>query len=327
MPGNSSAMPARKSKWKLVVGVSIIVALACAPAYLSLYSLRVLTTICMFGAFTQSINIMAGFIGYPAFGNVVFFGVGAYGTAVAIVRFNMHPVVGFFIGLLACVAVVLLIGPPLLRLRGHYFAIATLGLNEAIKAVVANLTDLTGGGMGLSLPIPTVSVQTSAALYFWLLFALALAGVWLAALMRRTRFGYACRAILANEEGADSLGINSTFYKTSAWLISALLAGAAGSIYAQWVGYIEPPAVFDMTIAVKGFVMFLVGGAGTVLGPMIGAALVEIATTLTWSHLLAFHLGVLGIIIMAAAVLIPRRIPQRFIAYVLRASALAPKKA
>ncbi len=321
--------PVRLSRpgWKPALAIGVLLVLACAPIFLGIYSLRVLTTIFMYAAFTQSINIMAGFIGYPAFGNVVFFGLGAYGAAVAIVQFHLPPIVGLVCGVAACAAVVLVIGPPLLRLRGHYFAIATLGLNEAIKAVVANLTDLTGGGMGLSLPIPSMSVAGTASLYYWLFLALALAGLAIAALMRRTRFGYACRAVLANEEAAQSLGINTTLYKTAAWLISAALAGMAGGIYAQWVGYIEPPAVFDMTIAVKGFVMFLIGGAGTVLGPLIGAALVEIATTLTWSYLLAFHLGVLGIIIMAAAVLIPRRIPQQFAQYLWRASALAPKKA
>jgi len=322
-----SASILARAGWKAGAAAIVTIALAAAPAFLGIYSLRVMATVFMYAAFTQSINIMAGFIGYPAFGNVVFFGLGAYGTAVAIVQFHLPPVLGLICGVLACAVVVLMIGPPLLRLRGHYFAIATLGLNEAIKAVVSNLTALTGGGMGLSLPMPSMSIGASASLYYWLFLGLALAGVAVAALLRRTRFGYACRAVLANEEAAQSLGIDTTFYKTAAWLISATLAGLAGGIYAQWVGYIEPPAVFDMTIAVKGFVMFLIGGAGTVLGPLIGAALVEIATTLTWSHLLAFHLGVLGIIIMAAAVLIPRRLPQQAAAYLWRASGLAPKKA
>src|SRR5437763_1716129 len=123
-------------------------------------------------------------------------------------------------------------------------------------------------------------------------------------MMRSTRFGYACRAILANEEGAESLGINATLYKTSAWLISALLTGMAGGLYAQWVGYIDPPAVFDMTLAVKGFVMFLIGGPGTIAGPVLGAATVELASNLAWSHLLKFHLAVLGLLIMGAALLI-----------------------
>jgi len=155
--------------------------------------------------------------------------------------------------------------------------------------------------------------------------ALAFAGIAVAALMRSARFGFACRAILANEEGAESLGINTTFYKTAAWLVSAIIAGIAGGLYALWVGYIDPPSVFDMTIAVKAFVMFLIGGAGTVLGPLIGAVLVELASNLTWSHLLQYHLAVLGIIIMTAAILIPKRIPQRMMSRVLRT--IAPLRA
>jgi branched-chain amino acid transport system permease protein len=155
---------------------------------------------------------------------------------------------------------------------------------------------------------------------------LTVAAILVALLMRTTPFGYACRAILANEEGAESLGINTTFYKTAAWLVSALIAGLAGGIYALWVGYIDTPSVFDMTIAVKGFVMFLIGGGGTVLGPLIGAVLVELATNLTWSHLLKYHLAVLGIIIMTAAVLIPRRIPQRAMEGLLQTLALKRTK-
>jgi branched-chain amino acid transport system permease protein len=280
----------------------------------------------MFAAFTQSINIMAGFLGYPAFGNVVFFGLGAYGTAVAIAKFQWPHVAALAAGLAVCAGLVLIVGPPILRLRGHYFAIATLGLNETMKAIVVNLTGLTGGGMGLSLPVPSETVEVSARNFYWMFLTLAFAGVLIAALMRMTRFGYACRAILANEEGAESMGINTTFYKTAAWLISALIAGLAGGIYALWVGYIDTPSVFDMTIAVKGFVMLLMGGAGTVLGPFIGATLVELAANLTWSHLLKYHLGLLGIIIMTAAVLIPKKIPQRVWERVLRALALKPAK-
>jgi branched-chain amino acid transport system permease protein len=142
-------------------------------------------------------------------------------------------------------------------------------------------------------------------------FGVALMATLVALFLRRTRFGYACRAILANEEGAESMGINTTFYKTAAWLVSAAIAGVAGGLYALWVGYIDPPSVFDMTIAVKGFVMFLIGGPGTVLGPVVGAFLVELAANLSWSYLLKYHLAILGIVIMAVAVLIPRQIPQR----------------
>lgn len=308
---------------KLMLVAAVFAALAAtAPAFVGLYWLRILASICMFVVIAQSINVIAGFVGYPAFGNVVFFGLGAYGTATAIVKFQWPSAAALAVGLVVCAVVVLIVGPPVLRLRGHYFAIATLGLNETMKAVVVNLTDLTGGGMGISLPIPRETVEVSGRHFYWMFLSLAFAGIVISALMRTTRFGYACRAILANEEGAESLGINTTFYKTAAWLISALMAGLTGGIYALWIGYIDTPSVFDITISVKGFVMFLIGGAGTVLGPLIGAVLVELATNLTWSHLLKYHLAVLGIIIMSAAVLIPRRIPQRLIERLLRALAV-----
>ena len=299
--------------------VLVAAAVACvgtaiaAPAFVDLYWIRILTSICMFVAVAQSINIMAGFLGYPAFGNVVFFGLGAYGTAVATVRLQWPPTAALGVGLAACAVLVLIVGPPILRLRGHYFAIATLGLNETMKSIVSNLTGLTGGGLGLSLPLPSEPLEVSARSFYWMFLGLAFGATLVALVLRETRFGYACRAILANEEGAESMGINTMFFKTAAWLVSAMIAGLAGGFYALWVGYIDAPSVFDMTIAVKGFVMFLIGGAGTVLGPAFGALLVELAANLSWSHLLKYHLGILGIVIMAAAVLIPKRIPQRML--------------
>jgi branched-chain amino acid transport system permease protein len=289
-----------------LVAVAITLAvLIWLPFVLNLYWTRVLADIFVFAVMAQSVNIIAGFVGYPAFGNVVFFGLGAYGMGVMTVHFQMSPAAGMLAALLVCSTVVVLIGPPLLRLRGHYFAIATLGLNEVIKSVTTNLTDLTGGAQGLSFPQPGLSYEQNAVRFYLMFLALAVLGTVVTLALQLTRFGYACRAIRANEEGAESTGIDATYYKTAAWLISALLAGAAGALYAKWLGYIEPPAVFDMTISVKAFVMFLLGGAGTIFGPVIGAALVELSTTLSWSYLLQFHLAVLGIIIMGAAILMP----------------------
>ena len=288
-----------------LAGVAAVAALYGLPAVLSLYWIRVLANVLMFAAIAQGLNIIVGFVGYPAFGNVVFFGLGAYGVGIAMVKLQAPFVVGLAIGLGVSAAAVVLIGPPLLRLRGHYFAIATLGLNEATRAVVENLTGLTGGGMGLSVPLPAGSIAETGAFFYRAFLGLVALGVVITALLKRMRFGYACRAIRANEEGAESLGIATTRYKTAAWLVSALLTATAGAFYAHWMSYIEPRVVFDMTIAVRSFVMFLIGGAGTVLGPVAGAFVVEILTTLTWSNLLQFHLAVLGGIIMLVVLLMP----------------------
>jgi branched-chain amino acid transport system permease protein len=322
--GQEGGLSARKGSAQgrmlfLVLAVGVCAALAAtAPSFLSQYWIRILSSICMFAAVAQSINIITGFVGYPAFGNVVFFGLGAYGTAVLVTQYHWPSMVALGAGALLCAVLVLIVGPPVLRLRGHYFAIATLGLNETMKAITVNLTGLTGGGMGLSLPIPGENVAISARNFYWMFLALAFLSIAVAIIIRSTRFGYACRAILANEEGADSLGINTTYYKTAAWLVSAVIAGIAGGLYALWIGYIDAPSVFDMTIAVKGFVMFLIGGPGTILGPLVGAVLVELAANLTWSNLLQYHLAVLGLIIMAAAILMPKRVPQQIVGRFLR---------
>lgn len=288
----------------LAVAAILILALLLAPALLSLYGLRLLTGVLMLAVVAQGINAMAGFVGYPAFGNVVFFGVGAYGTALAVTSGHSLPVALAFGALLAGL-LALAIGPVLLRLRGHYFAIATLGLNEVVSALVANATSVTGGSIGVSLPLTGSTPAELGRFIYFSFVALFAASILFGVFLRDSRFGYGCRAIRANEEAADATGVPTLFVKSGTWVLSALLTSVAGGLYARWLGFIEPSQVFDMTISVKAFVMFLLGGAGTVFGPLIGAALIETATTLAWSHLLKLHLMVLGITIMAVVLLLP----------------------
>jgi branched-chain amino acid transport system permease protein len=285
--------------------VLALVLLAAGPAFLNAYWIRVLSNVFMFAVLAQGINVMAGYTGYPAFGNVVFFGVGGYVTAIAMVKLKLPFAAGVLAGTLVCPLLVVLIGIPLLRLKGHYFAIATLGLNEAIREVAANTSALTGGGMGLSLPLPTGGPAASALLFYYLLLGAMLLSGWATWEFSRRRLGVGCCAIRDNELKAEAMGLHTTRYKTAAWMISAAMTGAVGSINAYWLTYIDPPGVFDMAIAVKSFVIFLLGGPGTVLGPVIGAFFVELLATLTWSKLLNWHLGAMGLLIMLVILLFP----------------------
>lgn len=284
--------------------VAAVLLLCALPVLAGAYWLRVLSTVFMYAVIAQGINLMAGFTGYPAFGNVVFFGLGGYATGVLMVKLQLSFAAAAACGTLLCPLLALAVGPPLLRLKGHYFAIATLGLNEAVKEVVANATPLTGGGMGLSLPIPGGGPAANAIMFYWMFLGLMLAGVWITWEFGR-RLGMACRAIRDDETKAESAGIHTTRCKTVAWMISAALTGAAGCISAYWLTYIDAPSTFDMAIAVKAFVIFLLGGAATVLGPVIAAFLVELLATLTWSKLLNWHMGALGLIIMLVVVAFP----------------------
>lgn len=291
--------------------------LAVAPAFLNLYWMRVLSNVFMYAVLAQGINVMAGYTGYPAFGNVVFFGLSGYVTAVLMTKLKLSFTAGLLAGTVICPLLVLMIGIPLLRLKGHYFAIATLGLNEAIKEVASNTTALTGGGMGISLPLPGGGPAASGMLFYYLLLGAMTLCTWMTWEFSRRRLGIGCSAIRDNETKAEAVGMHTTRYKTAAWMISAAMTGAVGSINAYYLTYIDPPGVFDMAIAVKSFVIFLLGGPGTVLGPVIGAFVVELLATFTWSKLLNWHLGAMGTLIMLVIVLFPdgyrealRRVPS-----------------
>jgi len=280
--------------------------LLAAPAMLGPYWLRILSNIFMYAVLAQGINLMAGYTGYPAFGNVVFYGLGGYVTAILMGKLQAPFALAVLASAALCPLLVLVIGPPLLRLKGHYFAIATLGFNEAVKEIVSNMTSLTGGGMGVSLPLPPWGPVAGAAMFYYLFLGAMVLATWVTFEFSRRRLGIACCAIRDNEEKAAAVGLHTTRYKTTAWMISATMTGLVGAINAYQMTYIDPPTVFDMAISVKSFVIFLLGGAGTVLGPVGGAFFVELLQTFTWSKLLNWHLGAMGAIIILVVMLAPK---------------------
>jgi branched-chain amino acid transport system permease protein len=278
----------------MALAVLVGVILLLAPFVIGNYWIRVLTAMFMFGALASATNIIAGYTGYPAFGNVVFFGLGAYTTALAMTKFRTSFWTSLAVGVVICGLYAAVIGFPLLRLRGHYFAIATL-----------ENVGFTGGGMGLSLPVHRGDVQLLNFYFYFVMLGLLLSAVVITSCVIRTRLGYGCRAIRFDEEAAASCGVPTTRYKVTAWMLSAALTGMAGAAYANWVGYIEPAAVFDMSIAVKMFVMMILGGAGTVFGPLLGALLVELVGLVAWTQLLNYHTATLGVIIVAVVIFVP----------------------
>jgi branched-chain amino acid transport system permease protein len=274
------------------------------PFVVGNYWIRVLTTIFMFGVLASATNVIAGYTGYPAFGNVVFFGLGAYTTALVMAGFRAPFWLGLGPGALICCLYAVVIGFPILRLRGHYFAIATLGMNEATRAIIENL-GFTGGGMGLSLPLLKGDVEIVNRYFYFLMLGLLVGTLGVSFWLSRTRFGYGCRAIRFDEEAAASCGVPTTRFKIVAWVLSALFTGMAGAAYAHWVGYVEPPVVFDMAIAVKMFVMMLLGGSGTVFGPLLGAFLIELVGLVAWTQFLNYHTAALGLIVIAVVIFVP----------------------
>jgi len=295
----------RKKILKIVLMLLILTLLGLLPFHLSGYWVRLFIHIFMYAILAESTNMLMGFAGYVPFGNVVFFGMGAYITAILMGK-GIPFFAGILIGAAICFLFTLAIGHPILKMKGHYFAIATMGVSEAMKQIVTNL-DITGGGSGLSLvPLSLPSVRDVYLFFYFLMFLILAITVLVTYFISKGRLGYALRAIKANEEGAKSIGINTPFFKMIAWALSAFFTGLTGGVFAYWMTYIDSPGVFDIVIAVKFIIMILVGGAGTVFGPLLGAFFIEFISELVWSKFLIFHLTILGSIIVLVIIFMPK---------------------
>jgi len=286
----------------LIIAVVLFIFL---PRFLSGYWVRVITTIFMYAVIAQGMNIMSGYMGYLPFGNAMFFGIGAYVTAIGMSK-GLPFLVVVPLAIITAILFSILLGLPVLRLRGHYFAIATIGMSAAILSVVQNATEITGGAMGTTLPIID---EAPGVVYNY--FYLAMLGLMVITTLSlyfiiKSRFGFGIRSIKANEEAANSMGINTTYHKVVAWAISAFFTSIAGALYAYWMSFIAPDEVFDVMIAVNTIVIMLIGGAGSILGPIIGAFIIELFAEVAWSAFLEYHLAVLGIIIIIIVFFVPK---------------------
>jgi branched-chain amino acid transport system permease protein len=273
--------------------------------------LRLMTFIAMFVVLASAWNIIGGLTGYAAFGNVAFFGLGAYTTAMLVDAHKAH--LPFALALLAAPVVpalfAALIGFPLLRLRGHYFAIATLGTGVAVGEVIKNI-DFLGGATGLFPPI----MHRADVLFFYLMVGAAVLTLAVTWFILRSRFGYGLIAIRENEEAARVLGVNTTYYKVAAFTISAALTGLAGGIYAQWFSFINQEGVFGIEYNVQMILMAISGGAGTLFGPALGAiGLVILINSLAGGGQGAVLAQmVLGALIAVTVIFVPRGVVDFF---------------
>jgi len=248
----------------------------------------------------QGWNIIGGYTGYASFGNSVFYGLGSYGVAIAMVQWHLPFAVGLGFGVLLAVIFAVLLGLPVLRLKGHYFAIATLALASVMIAIVSNI-DLAGQNIGLVLP-PLNNDPMFYELALGLLIITTLSIFWLT----RSRFGFGLIAIRENEEGAAVMGVNTTLYKVLAFAMAGVFTALAGGIHAYWITFLDPESAFDIALNVKMIIMAVFGGPGTVLGPVIGAFILATIAELLSSKLTSIAGMFFGVVVVVAVVLMPR---------------------
>jgi len=239
---------------------------------------RLATITAMFIVMATAWNIIGGITGYAAFGNVAFFGIGAYTTGMLIAKARWPFLLSLPFAPLVSAAFAALVGLPLLRLRGHYFAVASLGVGVAVGELVQNIDyrgqPLFGGASGLFLPI--YSIDNRGLFFFYLMLAAAASSIAVTWWVLRSRFGYGLIAIRENEEAAAVLGVNTTAYKVGAFSLAAALTGLAGGIFSQWNVFINQDNAFPIEYNVQMILMALLGGTGTVFGPAAGAVLLQL---------------------------------------------------
>ena len=239
---------------------------------------RIATYMVMFIVMATAWNIIGGITGYAAFGNVAFFGIGAYTTGMLVAKAKWPFLVALPFAPLVAAVFAALVGLPLLRLRGHYFAVASLGVGVAVGELVQNIDyggqPVFGGASGLFLPI--YAVNNRGLFFFYLMAAAAAISIAVTWWVLRSRFGYGLIAIRENEEAAAVLGVNTTAYKVAAFALSAALTGLAGGIFSQWNVFINQENAFPIEYNVQMILMALLGGTGTVFGPAAGAVLLQL---------------------------------------------------
>ena len=285
--------------------IALVVCIAALPLFGGSYALRLGTIACMYGILALSWNIVGGFAGYPSFATAAFFGFGAY-TAGVLIGKGVPLLVSVAVAGAMSFALACLLGAALLRLRGHYFAIASLSLIEVFRELVNNATDLTGGGMGLNIPLSASSgVMAEATFFFYAMWGLLLGTALMVLIVAGTKLGFGLACIRQNETAANMIGLNTTFYKSVAFGLSACFVGAAGGVYAAWVHYIDPSDVFDILYSVKPIVMALIGGLGSPLGVLIGAFVYLGLEEVVWRNYIQIHSGVLGVLIVVLLLFLP----------------------
>lgn len=272
------------------------------------YRLRLLSLVFMWVALSVSWNMMSGYTGYVDFGPVAYFGVGSYCTAILMIKGGLPFILSVFLAGWICAGLSLLIGLPTLRLHGAYFAIATLAAAEALKQVILEWDrvagfEFFGGAHGLTLPL----APPESFFYYILLFFMALT-VGLAALLRKSKFGYGMRAIRDAEQAAELSGVPTLRVKVRAYMLSSSLIGCIGGIEAYWLTYIIPDDVFSVMRTIQMVVMALLGGMGTVLGPVIGASFLTLISEYLGAKFVYDYLIFVGLVIMIVILLLPRGI-------------------
>jgi len=291
----------------LIAATAVLVAVM--PLLVSAYYVRVLQIVFFSAGIGVAWNILGGYAGYWSFGHTVSIGIGAFTASWFGMIFGTGSgpwsmVLPVIAGTLVSGLFALLIAYPLLRLRGTYFAIAMLGVSQVVAELVNNIPVLQGG-IGVFLPSPVPSGFPAERFYYYI-FAVGLAASLLISWrVKVSRFGYGLLAIREDEDTAMMLGVPTERFKVAAFVLSAMMVGFFGAVYSYSLGYFTTYSVFRLDWSLNMIVFCLIGGIGTLMGPVIGAALILFLTHVLLGGFLDLHLMITGALVVGVVLLMP----------------------
>jgi len=318
---------------RLLVYLAVLAGAAVAPYFVPQYQSQ-LTELWLFIVFALTWDLVGGQMGYNSFGNVLFFGIGVYVTAVIQVglfydvatynsarggggtvftfdftQYALGLAIGLPAGAILAALTAILVGSAVLGMRGQYFAVCTLGLGFAAAQIAAGW-DYLGGGSGMVPPTAPDDFINLGLLYYYLSLGLAVVVFAVLSWLYSTRFALAINAIRDDEDKAEAMGHLTTRIKITAWTIAAFFLGIAGGLYGNVKRFIDPIDVAfpSATIGIWMILMAILGGKGTILGPVIGAVIFQITKELFWTYLLGWQRVALGLLIVLIVVFFPEGI-------------------
>ena len=252
--------------------------------------------------FAQSWNIIGGYTGMISFGHMVFFGLGAYTSAMLLTYYGLSPFITAPLGGLISMLLAAIVGVTCVRIRGFYFAIVTSSLNEVVKLIVT-IMPWTGGASGIVLPVLPFGPKTTAGIFYIAMLVVTVATIATSYWITTIKFGMGLLAIREDEDAAKATGVPTDKLKLFAIIISAFFPGVAGAIYSYYMTYIDPGTVFNLALSFQAIMMTLLGGTGTITGPVLGACLFTLTSeflrfTVIYEGLHAIFFGVLLMVIV-----------------------------
>jgi len=271
------------------------------------YLLNVLFRVFLFAGVGLAWNLVGGYAGQLSLGHVAYFGLGGYGLALFHNKLDFPIWAALLAGVALAIAAAIPIGRVAFRLRGPYFALATIAFAEVLRHCAKNLPRLTGGDVGVQ--VPQLFTTDHSRWFYWSAVALTAFAFAVTVLVVRSRFGYALQAIREDEDTALACGIDATRTKLTALIISAALTAVGGALYASLYLFIVPDQMFAIDISTTEIAIpVMLGGTGTLLGPIVGSALLETAAELFKNLFHEAHLLIYGILIVLIVLFLPEGI-------------------